>query len=44
MTSLSVWHWPIVPAVGLLLFGGRGPISDLVDDLAHWLRTPSALP
>src|SRR4051794_19033333 len=34
MGSMSVWHWIIVLAVGLLLFGGRGKISDLMGDFA----------
>ena len=27
MGSFSIWHWLIVLAVVLLLFGGRGKIS-----------------
>ena len=32
MGSFSVWHWLIVLAVVLLLFGGRGKISSLMGD------------
>ena len=34
MGSLSIWHWMIVLVVGLLLFGGRGKVSDLMGDVA----------
>ncbi len=38
MGSLSIWHWMIVIAVGLLLFGGRGKISDLMGDVAKGIK------
>ena len=38
MGSLSIWHWMIVLAVGLLLFGGRGKISDLMGDVAKGIK------
>ena len=38
MGSLSIWHWIIVLAVGLLLFGGRGKISDLMGDVAKGIK------
>jgi sec-independent protein translocase protein TatA len=38
MGSLSIWHWIIVLAVGLLLFGGRGKISDLMGDFAKGIK------
>ena len=28
MGSMSIWHWILVLAVGLLLFGGRGKNKD----------------
>ena len=34
MGSLSIWHWIVVIAVVLLLFG-RGKISDLMGDVAQ---------
>ena len=37
MGSLSVWHWLIVLAVVLLLFGGRGKISQLMGDFGKGL-------
>ena len=37
MGSLSVWHWLIVLAVVLLMFGGRGMISSLMGDFGKGL-------
>jgi len=37
MGSLSVWHWIVVIAVVLLLFG-RGKISDLMGDVAQGIK------
>ena len=37
MGSLSIWHWLIVLAVVLLLFGGRGKISSLMGDFGKGL-------
>jgi sec-independent protein translocase protein TatA len=39
MGSLSMWHWIIVLAVGLLLFGGRGKISELMGDVAKGIKS-----
>jgi len=36
---MSIWHWIIVLAVGLLLFGGRGKISDLMGDFAKGIKS-----
>jgi sec-independent protein translocase protein TatA len=38
MDLFSVWHWLIVGAVLLLLFGGRGKISDLMGDVAKGIK------
>jgi sec-independent protein translocase protein TatA len=38
MGSLSWVHWVLVLAVGLLLFGGRGKISDLMGDFAKGIK------
>ena len=38
MGSMSVWHWILVLAVGLLLFGGRGKISELMGDFAKGIK------
>ena len=38
MGSLSIWHWLVVGAVLLLVFGGRGKISDLMGDVAKGIK------
>jgi len=38
MGSLSIWHWIIVLAVILVLFGGRGKISSLMGDFAQGIK------
>jgi len=37
MGSFSVWHWLIVLAVVLLLFGGKNKISSLMGDFGKGL-------
>lgn len=39
MGGLSIWHWLIVLVVGLLLFGGRGKISDMMGDVAKGIKS-----
>ncbi|MBX6373273.1 MAG: twin-arginine translocase TatA/TatE family subunit [Acetobacteraceae bacterium] len=39
MGSFSIWHWLIVLAVVLLLFGGSGKISNLMGDLAKGIKS-----
>jgi sec-independent protein translocase protein TatA len=39
MGSLSIWHWLILGAVVLLLFGGKGKISDLMGDFAKGIKS-----
>ncbi len=39
MGGLSLWHWIIVGAVVLLLFGGKGKISDLMGDFAKGIKS-----
>jgi len=34
MGSFSIWHWLIVLVVVLVLFGGRGKLSQLMGDMA----------
>jgi len=36
---MSIWHWILVLAIGLLLFGGRGKISDLMGDFAKGIKS-----
>jgi sec-independent protein translocase protein TatA len=38
MGSLSLWHWIVVIAVVLLLFGGRGKVSSLMGDFAQGIK------
>src|ERR1700681_167238 len=38
MGSWSIWHWLVVGAVLLLVFGGRGKISDLMGDVAKGIK------
>ena len=39
MGSLSIWHWLILLALGLLLFGGKGKVSDLMGDVAKGIKS-----
>ncbi|HTZ00818.1 MAG TPA: twin-arginine translocase TatA/TatE family subunit [Xanthobacteraceae bacterium] len=38
MGSLSIWHWLIVGAVLLLVFGSRGKVSDMMGDVAKGIK------
>ena len=38
MGGTSIWHWLIVGAVALLLFGGRGKLSSLMKDAAEGIK------
>jgi len=38
MGSLSIWHWLVVGAVVLLVFGGRNKISDMMGDVAKGIK------
>ena len=38
MGSMSIWHWLVVGAVLLLVFGGRGKISDMMGDVAKGIK------
>ena len=38
MGTFSIWHWLVVLAVVLLLFGGRGKISSLMGDFGKGLK------
>ncbi len=39
MGSFSIWHWIVVGAIALLLFGGKGKISDLMGDVAKGIKS-----
>lgn len=38
MGALSIWHILILAVLALLLFGGRGKISDLMGDVAKGIK------
>ena len=38
MGAFSIWHWLVVLAVVLLLFGGRGKVSAIMGDFGKGLR------
>ena len=38
MGGLSIWHWIIVGGVVLILFGGKGKISDIMGDVAKGIK------
>ena len=39
MGSLSIWHWMLFGAVALLLFGGKGKISEIMGDVAKGVKS-----
>jgi sec-independent protein translocase protein TatA len=39
MGSMSIWHWMLFGAVVLLLFGGKGKISDIMGDVAKGMKS-----
>jgi sec-independent protein translocase protein TatA len=39
MGSLSIWHWLVVGIIVLVLFGGRGKISDIMGDFAKGIKS-----
>ena len=39
MGTFSIWHWIIVLAVVLVLFGGSGKISSLMGDMAKGIKS-----
>ncbi|HHN66418.1 MAG TPA: twin-arginine translocase TatA/TatE family subunit [Thermopetrobacter sp.] len=39
MGAFSIWHWLIVLAVVLILFGGSGKISSLMGDVAKGIKS-----
>ena len=36
---MSLSHWVVVAVIALLLFGGRGKISELMGDLAKGIKS-----
>jgi sec-independent protein translocase protein TatA len=39
MGPFGIWHWLILGAVALLLFGGRGKVSDLMGDFGKGINS-----
>ena len=39
MGGLSIWHWLIVAVVVLIVFGGKGKISDIMGDVAKGINS-----
>ncbi|MGH6817731.1 MAG: twin-arginine translocase TatA/TatE family subunit [Methylovirgula sp.] len=39
MGGLSIWHLLILAAIVLILFGGRGKISDIMGDVAKGIKS-----
>jgi sec-independent protein translocase protein TatA len=39
MGTMSVWHWLILLAVALLMFGGKGKISSIMGDVAEGIKS-----
>ncbi len=39
MGAFSIWHWLIVLAVVLVLFGGSGKISSIMGDVAKGIKS-----
>ncbi|MGO9740170.1 MAG: twin-arginine translocase TatA/TatE family subunit [Roseiarcus sp.] len=39
MGGFSIWHWMLFGAVALLVFGGKGKISDIMGDVAKGIKS-----
>lgn len=39
MGSFSWWHWAILLVVVLVMFGGKGKVSDLMGDVAKGIKS-----
>ena len=39
MGSFSIWHWIILGLIVLVVFGGKGKISDLMGDVAKGIKS-----
>ena len=37
--SVTIWHWMFVLVIFLLLFSGRGKISELMSDFAQGVKS-----
>ncbi len=39
MGGMSIWHWVILAVVVLVMFGGKGKISDLMGDFGKGVNS-----
>ena len=39
MGGMSIWHWLIVAVIVMILFGGRGKVSELMGDVARGIKS-----
>jgi sec-independent protein translocase protein TatA len=39
MGTMSIWHWLVVGAIVMIMFGGRGKISELMGDVAKGIKS-----
>jgi sec-independent protein translocase protein TatA len=39
MGSFSIWHWLVIGVIVLVVFGGKGKISDLMGDVAKGIKS-----
>ncbi len=39
MGTFSIWHWLIIGIVVMVMFGGRGKISDIMGDFAKGIKS-----
>ena len=39
MGSFSIWHWIVIGVIVLVVFGGKGKISDLMGDVAKGIKS-----
>ena len=39
MGLTSIWHWLILLVVALVVFGGRGKISEIMGDVARGIKS-----
>ncbi|MBX9617796.1 twin-arginine translocase TatA/TatE family subunit [Candidatus Raskinella chloraquaticus] len=39
MGAFSIWHWLVVGLLALLLFGGKGKISEMMGDVAKGIKS-----
>lgn len=38
MGSFSIWHWAILAVIVVVLFGGRGKLSNIMGDAAKGIK------